>query len=70
MSCKTRAKSVPYQSFDEVAEDQLGWWLANDFSPCSAWDAIGGSTLKLVVTWPEVNWLLRHRMREMSIYGE
>ncbi|HEY4136477.1 MAG TPA: hypothetical protein VGO34_14830 [Alphaproteobacteria bacterium] len=46
----------------------VGFWKADGLTPAEAWDALGGSALRLVVTWENVQSLAGLRMAEMLVF--
>jgi hypothetical protein len=49
-----------------IVDEQIAWWKANGWLPCQCWDAMGGSFLKLVVTWDDVRQLAGNKHREIA----
>ena len=37
-----------------IVAEQIRWWRAHRYLPADAWDAMGGSPLRLVITWDDV----------------
>lgn len=47
-----------------VIEEQIAWWKRNGYDAADAWDALGGSGLKLIIQWDSVRDLMKRMIAE------